>query len=134
MCVTTSDMRCPFPFKYEGIDFNSCTRRGNGNTPWCATSVKSDGTYDGWGYCDVEKCLGACTITKCHSGNCNTRSIKIACDATETSKTWFYKLPAAKVTQFRGNIAMLNMITSQQIASFENLSGFFFENLIFSFF
>ena len=47
-----------------------------------------------------------------------------------TSKTWFYKLPAAKVTQFRGNIAMLNMITSKQFTSFENLSGFF-ENLKF---
>ena len=49
----------------------------------------------------------------------------------ETSKTWFYKLPAAKVTKFRGNIAMLVMITSKQVASFDNLSGFFLRIWIF---
>ena len=70
MCVTTSDVRCKFPFKYDGIDFDSCTLRGNGNTPWCATSVKSDGTYEGWGNCDFEKCVSAQAL----SGN----SIKIA--------------------------------------------------------
>ena len=61
---------------------------------------------------------------------CGTKKGKI------TSKTWFYKLPAAKATQFGGNIAMLNMITLKQVASLENLSGLFlefefFENLTF---
>ena len=41
-----------------------------------------------------------------------------------TSKTWFYKLPAAKVTQFWGNIAVLDMITLKQVTSFKNLNVF----------
>ena len=45
-----------FPFKYKGVEYNSCTTAGNGNIPWCATSLTSDGTYNDWGSCNVEKC------------------------------------------------------------------------------
>ena len=56
-CATFCDsVYCIFPFKYKGVKYNSCTTAGNGNIPWCATSLTSDGTYNGWGNCDVEKC------------------------------------------------------------------------------
>ena len=61
-CATTSGERCVFPFKYDGIDYDSCTYKDNGETPWCATTVTSDGAYDDWGNCDM---------LKCHSGNSN---------------------------------------------------------------
>ena len=60
--ATTSGERCVFPFKYDGIDYDSCTYKDNGETPWCATTVTSDGAYDDWGNCDT---------LKCHSGNSN---------------------------------------------------------------
>ena len=54
--MTTDAFGCVFPFKYNGVEYNSCTTEGNGDTLWCATSVTADGTYNGWGECDTTKC------------------------------------------------------------------------------
>ena len=50
--------QCKFPFRFDGITYNSCTFAGNqpGETdPWCSTMVDSSGTHVGgqgkWGNC-----------------------------------------------------------------------------------
>ena len=49
---------CVFPFKYNWVEHHNCTTHGNGNgILWCATSVAADGHYEGWGECDLTKCL-----------------------------------------------------------------------------
>lgn len=42
---------CHFPFKYGQRTYNACTSSGF-SEPWCATSVKTDGTYSTWGKCN----------------------------------------------------------------------------------
>jgi len=55
-CMTTNAKACVFPFKYNGVEYNSCTTEGNGDTLWCATSVTADESYNAWGECDTTKC------------------------------------------------------------------------------
>ena len=69
---------CVFPFK-DGSEFQACTEYGSAGKPWCAISVKSDGKYDDWGYCNAD-CFGttACSCPRCtESGDdwncCGTR-------------------------------------------------------------
>ena len=46
---------CHFPFEYEGVTFNQCTKV-NHDKLWCATLVDAAGKFDGkWKNCD-ENC------------------------------------------------------------------------------
>ena len=53
-CKTEEGLSCVFPFIYEGVTYNSCTKEGE-DYHWCATSVNEDLTYDGFGFCE-ESC------------------------------------------------------------------------------
>ena len=56
-CVTTNDVRCQFPFKYNGTEYNSCTTVDNpNNDPWCAISLKGNGNSDKVEKCNMKKC------------------------------------------------------------------------------
>ena len=50
-----------FPFKHNGKSYNSCATPSDGNGPYCATKVDSDGNMvkDKWArcndYCDTDK-------------------------------------------------------------------------------
>jgi len=56
-CGTTDGTQCIFPFVYDGVSYNSCTRT-DGYKAWCSTEVDADGNYikAKWGRCD-EECL-----------------------------------------------------------------------------
>ena len=43
--------QCVFPFVYEEITYQKCTRAENNGVPWCATEVDSDMNYLKWGNC-----------------------------------------------------------------------------------
>ena len=50
--------QCKFPFRFDGITYNSCTYAGNGageTAAWCSTKVDSSGNHVGgqgkWGEC-----------------------------------------------------------------------------------
>lgn len=60
---------CAFPFKYEGVEYDSCTE-ANYHTAWCATQTDANGEYMGeWqqcGHCkEAATCVGAAPTT-CH--------------------------------------------------------------------
>ena len=39
-CVTVKGNPCVFPFKYEGVEYDACTRKDSVNgAPWCAVQV-----------------------------------------------------------------------------------------------
>ena len=45
---------CKFPFKYKSKIYNGCVQSLDGNGPWCATEVDSDGKYikNKWARCN----------------------------------------------------------------------------------
>merc|ERR1712079_849090 len=48
-----SSCECVFPFKYNGVTYNTCTRDGE-DKEWCATGPNADGEYVGdsrFGWC-----------------------------------------------------------------------------------
>ena len=61
---TTNGEPCIFPFKHDDISYDTCTMIDD-SEEWCATSVKTDGSVDGKGYCDttVVSCSNAVTPT-----------------------------------------------------------------------
>merc|ERR1711953_1166769 len=65
-----SSCECVFPFKYNGVTYNTCTRDGE-DKEWCATGTNADGEYVGdsrFGWCyevetepePVDPCAGQC--------------------------------------------------------------------------
>ena len=43
--------KCVFPFKYNGVTYNTCTMDGE-EALWCATGTNADGEYVGdYGWC-----------------------------------------------------------------------------------
>ncbi|CAB4059028.1 LGMN [Lepeophtheirus salmonis] len=50
-CPTTNGRRCVFPFKYNEVTYNECTKEGFGDTFWCATTVSSNGDTIAYGIC-----------------------------------------------------------------------------------
>lgn len=52
-------MTCQFPFKYEGIEYESCTQV-KADYLWCATEINSNGVavYDKWEICSPD-CEGS---------------------------------------------------------------------------
>lgn len=44
---------CVFPFTYDGETYQSCTKDGDGQHPWCSTQVDGNGNHvtGKWGYC-----------------------------------------------------------------------------------
>ena len=51
-----TDDCCIFPFTYNNITYNQCTKTGHINQTWCATEVDADGNYNGnWKNCN-ENC------------------------------------------------------------------------------
>merc|ERR1712241_346438 len=60
--------KCVFPFKYNGVTYNTCTMDGE-EALWCATGTNADGEYVGdYGWCyevetepePVDPCAGQC--------------------------------------------------------------------------
>ncbi|KAK3753634.1 hypothetical protein QZH41_014738, partial [Actinostola sp. cb2023] len=49
---TTKGEICVFPFKYQGLDYNSCTTRDH-HRPWCAVTPDYD-VDKLWGQCPIE--------------------------------------------------------------------------------
>jgi len=63
-CVATNSLPCKFPFFYKGNTYEACTVfDDNKNTPWCATSVDSNGVMKTWEHCNMENCKTECTTT-----------------------------------------------------------------------
>ena len=52
-CRTISEVRCVFPFNYDGQTHQVCTDVDNGGIPWCSTQVDGNNNHvDGeWGNC-----------------------------------------------------------------------------------
>ena len=52
-CRTISEVRCVFPFNYDGQTYQACTDTDNGGIPWCSTQVDGNNNHvDGeWGTC-----------------------------------------------------------------------------------
>ena len=52
-CRTISEVRCVFPFTYDGQTYQACTDADNGGIPWCSTQVDGNNNHvDGeWGNC-----------------------------------------------------------------------------------
>lgn len=90
VCITKSgkdaNTRCVFPFRYDGIIYNSCTKAGNqpGETEhWCSTKVDSSGQHVSgqgkWGWCDT-----SCNIPSRTLVSTNQRTFKEnTCSVTE---------------------------------------------------
>jgi len=59
-CKTSSGPRtgspCIFPFKYENVEYKSCTSVDNNNVLWCPTTVNANQEYVSglWGNCSAE--------------------------------------------------------------------------------
>ena len=61
MSDPSADMECIFPFRYEGVTHNACTKHGIEDTeyePWCSTKVDKSGIHVSggghWGDCGPE--------------------------------------------------------------------------------
>ncbi|XP_040582863.1 72 kDa type IV collagenase [Lepeophtheirus salmonis] len=62
-CNTVNGASCIFPFKYLGKTYEECTNVDYGSTMWCATSLYSNGEYNGYGICDLNSCKDVGTGT-----------------------------------------------------------------------
>ena len=55
-CSTTDEKPCVFPFKYNGVIYNGCTKTKNKNVLWCSTKTDEQGNYitgGNWGNCSA---------------------------------------------------------------------------------
>ena len=59
---SASGNQCTFPFLFNAKSYNSCAQASNGK-PWCATELKSDGSYKNWDYCDENCVVGKSKIS-----------------------------------------------------------------------
>jgi len=69
--------RCIFPFKYDGVEYNSCTTANSENgKAWCAYEVDRNGVaVDGkWGDCSCKSCFS----TNYDDGKCVKKKSKIS--------------------------------------------------------
>ena len=69
--ILSNDSCCHFPFKYEGVTYNQCTKAKSARL-WCATQVDADGEYIG----EWERCDDNCKKSDCIS---NEEAEEIEC-------------------------------------------------------
>merc|ERR1712018_65208 len=92
-CRTNNNVKCVFPFKYNGKTYNKCTSVES-DVPWCATQVGRDGTVitGQWGDCGqaCKKASGCKTIDRVDcvfSFKYNGRTYN-QCTSIESSVPW----------------------------------------------
>jgi len=56
-CPTEGGDTCVFPFKWGSHNYTKCAYNDHAHT-WCATTLKENGEYELWDYCDPAKCHG----------------------------------------------------------------------------
>ena len=77
-CMTLEGTQCVFPFKYQDVEYYSCTYAAS-PVAWCATKVDPNGTVvtNNWGDCANTQ-TSACPLETITPATC-TATTGVAC-------------------------------------------------------
>merc|ERR1712029_676480 len=87
-CTAESGASCVFPFRHEGITYNSCASTDLLSSAWCSTSTHENGTHIlGSESLCPSTCPGATTTTTTTTSTTTTASTSTTTTATTTITT-----------------------------------------------
>merc|ERR1712062_722880 len=87
-CTAESGASCVFPFRHEGITYNSCVSTDLLSSPWCSTSTHENGTHIlGSESLCPSPCPGAPTTTTTTTSTTTTASTSVSTTTTATTTT-----------------------------------------------
>merc|ERR1711874_673609 len=87
-CTAESGASCVFPFRHEGITYNSCASTDLLSSAWCSTSTHENGTHIlGSESLCPSTCPGATTTTTTTASPSTTTTVSTTTTATTTTTT-----------------------------------------------